>query len=332
MDGRHLKNECKKRECKKHECKKSEKKYESSESCKKICTPKFIYEYCRHNQCSTLSLTYVITTPNSDNSTYTCPDQIGQYITIIFTIKNDGSLNLRGPIMLYNSLSGTKIAGKNLAAGQSVDVVVSHRITQANCDSGSIFLTANTFINLDHCVMLVSQPVSITIENSTTSTTNFCCEAINQAIGSFNLQLAQLGIQAEASLDAAYPAPTGEDRFLLLVQTLGGISTEFGTALQQLMDKNCNSECCQFAAVALRDAAIGLASLASSAASAKNLLYTGLGTYPVVAPIPFNLAQVLAGIVGNDAYTLPPGSGLPIPPLPSGLAAQLNFILSTIQC
>lgn len=331
MDGRHQ-NDCKKRDCKKRECKKSEKKYESSESCEKICTPKFIYEYCRHNQCSSLSLTYIITAPNSDSPTYTCPGQIGQNITIIFTIKNDGSLNLRGPIMLYNSLSGTKVAGQKLAAGQSVDVVVSHRITQADCDSGSISLTANTFVNLDHCVILVSQPVSITIENITTSTTNFCCNAINEALGSFQMQLAAIGIQTQASLDAAFEAPTGVDRVILLAQTFGGIGAEFSAAIQQLIDKNCDSECCQYAAKSLQDTAIGIASLASSAATSKNIPYTGLGTYPVVGPIPFNLAQVLAGIVGNDAYTLPPGSGLPIPPVPSGLVSQLNLILSTIQC
>jgi hypothetical protein len=336
MSDRHPKNEYKNRVCKKHDCKNHDcknhdcKKSESTESCEQICTPKFIYKYCRHNKCSTLSLTYIITTPNSNNPpTFTCPDQIGQKITIIFTITNDGNLNLCGPIMLYNSLSCTKVAAKKLAAGQSVDVTVKHRITQADCDLGSISVTANAFVNLDNCVMLVSQPVSIKIANGTTTP---CCAAINQALGNFELQLASIGIQTQASLDAAFPPPTGMDRVILLAQTFGGIGTQFATAIQQLIDKNCDSECCQYAAKSLQDTAIGIASLASSAATTGNVPYTGLGTYPVVAPIPFNLAQVLAGIVGNDAFTLPPGSGLPIPPVPSGLVTQLNLILSTITC
>lgn len=310
MDGRHHnKNECKKAdckrdecrkvECKKDDCKKREKKCKSSssssssESCAKECVPRVVYEYCRKNQCSSLGLTYVVTGPNLDNpATYTCPEQIGQNINIAYTITNLGQLSLRGPIMLYNSLTGVnKVATKHLGAGQSVVVTTNHRITQADCQNSNISIVANAYVNLDNCVVLVSQPVSIVIGNGTVPETSTCCVALAQSLGAFEPRLAEIAATGSGQILINF-LPTGgaqaNARSLAAIGALNTLGPDFRTAIQGLVDAGCGGECCVATAEALLESQLGIASLIITAVSDPNIPDAALPT-------------VLAGLAAANA-------------------------------
>ena len=188
MDARHCKNknECKKPDFRKRECKKSEKKCKSSSSsddCKKrkkcksssssdckVCVPKVVYQICTKNGQQSLDVTFVVTTPNNDQPpTYTCPAQIGQKIYITYTITNTGTATIRAPVMLYSSITGvSKVTCKKLRAGQVVTVVVKKKITACDCRSlTGISGVANAYANMDkHCLVLVSQPIAIQIDQT----------------------------------------------------------------------------------------------------------------------------------------------------------------------
>lgn len=334
MDARHCrKNECRKPKCEKKECKKVEKCKSSSDSCEKTCVPKVVYQAQSKHGILSLGLTYAVVTPNVDG-TYTCPEQIGQNIAITYNITNTGTADIRAPVMLYSSISGVnKVACKRLGVAETVTVTLNHKITQSDCESlNGITGVANAYVNLKNCLVLVSQPVAIQINNNETVITNTCCQAISTALGTFELQLADISANGSAALAAAFPAPLGVTRTTLATLALNGVSLEFRAAITDLIAKNCSGPCCESAALALRDSALGIANLIATAAADANILYTGFGTYPLVAPIPANLALVLAGLVGNDAFVLPAGSGLPVPAVDGSLAAQLALILSTVVC
>ena len=342
MDGRHCKNiteckkaECKKADCKKKECKKEEKKCKSSSSssssCEKVCVPKVVYSACLKGGVATLGLSFVVDTPNHDQPpTYSCPAQQGQKISITYTITNTGNVTIRAPVMLYSSINGVnKVACKKLAAGQSVTVTLHHKITACDCKVlTGITGTANAYANLEKkCLVLVSQPVAIQIDNTAVvpPVAGTCCIAIDTALGSFEQQLAEVAAAGSAAIGANFlpiGGVVGITRTGLAVAAINGVADQFRAAINELIALNCNGPCCESTALALRDTAIGIANFIVSAAADANVPYPGTAT--------FNLAAVLAGLVGNDAF--PVGTPqLPVVPVAGSLSEQLALILS-IAC
>lgn len=158
---------------------------------------------------------------------------------------------------------------------------------------------------------------------------NPCCEAINRALGTFELQLADVAARGSAAIIAAgFPAPTAVDRSALATAAIAAVRIQFRAAITRLiaLSQECKNSCCQAAALALRDTAIGIANLIVVAAADPNI--------PLATALPapaFNLAFVLANLVGNAAF--PPATiGLPTPAVVGSLADSLNLILTTIIC
>lgn len=341
MDGRHCKitSECKKVECKKANCKKRECKKEktckssssSSSSCEEVCVPKVVYAACIKGGVATLGLTFVVDTPNHDQPpTYTCPTQQGQKIAITYTITNTGNVTIRAPVMLYSSITGVnKVACKKLRAGQSVTVTLRHKITSCDCKiTTGISGVANAYANLDkNCLVLVSQPVAIQINNGNVvppvGTT--CNVAINAALSTFEQQLAEVAAAGSAAVGTNFPPLGGVaaiTRTGLSAAALNAVADQFRVAIQELIALNCDGAGCESTALALRDSAIGIANFVVSAAADANVPYPGTAT--------FNLAAVLAGLVGNDAFPVDTPQ-LPAPAVTGSLADQLALILS-IAC
>jgi hypothetical protein len=169
MEHRCRKDKCKKpckKECKK-ECKKHKKcsSSSSSDGCN-ICAPKVVYEACVNGGIARLTLTAVVETPNLDNPpTFTCPGAIHKVIIIRYTITNTGTVAIKTPRYIYDSLTGVHKAGKcKLLVGQTDNVTVRHCISKCNCKTGNINIVANAYINFTQkCLVLVSQPIAITI-------------------------------------------------------------------------------------------------------------------------------------------------------------------------
>ena len=338
MDGRHCKiiteckkveckKECKKADCKKKECKKVEKKCESSssDSCEKVCVPKVVYAACLKGGVATLGLTFVVDTPNHDQPpTYNCPAQQGQKIAITYTITNTGNVTIRAPVMIYSSITGVnKVACKKLRAGQSVTVTVHHKISKCDCKVATgISGVANAYANLDKNIVLVSQPVAIQIDNNSVLPPNGCgAGAIDAAVASFETQLAEIASNGSAAVGAAFPPLGGAEaiaRSDVLNQALLGVSAQFTAAINELIAMNCGGS----AAAYLKDIALAAANTAVSYAVDANVPYPGTASH--------NLAALLAGIVGNDAF-LDDTPQLPDPAVPGYLANQLAMVLS-IAC
>ncbi len=327
MDARHCKKECKKPDCKKRECK-SEKKCKPEKKCKSssssecqtsCCVPKVVYQtLLKNGQTQSLGVTFTVTTPNLDG-TYTCPSQIGQRITISYTITNTGTAAIKVPVMLYSSITGvSKVTCKKLAAGQSVTVITRHKITSADCASTTgISGVANAYANLDkHCLVLVSQPIAIQINNNNV-VAGTCAQSIETALSAFQLQLADASAAAAIQINANFSPSDAITRTALLNSALISTSSQFTNALNVLLAKGCVS--CESAALSLQNTAIGYVNLNINSSVDTSVPYPGLPT--------FNLAYVLANLVGSAAFD-PLTPGLPVIPVAGSLSTQFALINS----
>jgi len=162
-------SECEKK-CvvKKHKkCKSSS---SSSKECEKICVPKVVYQACINGGVASLSITATVDTPNHDNPpTFTCPANIGQQISLTFTVTNTGNVVIRSPIYIYNSFTGVdKVTCSKLYPGQSRVITVQHKVSNCQCMPGNnISIVANAYTNIhNNCLILVSQPIAIQINQA----------------------------------------------------------------------------------------------------------------------------------------------------------------------
>lgn len=172
MEHHHCKKDKCKKPCKKEhkkECRKKHKKCSSSSSsdgCGNICAPRVVYEACVNGGIASLSIVAVVETPNLDNPpTFTCPGAIHKEIIIRYTVTNTGTVDIKSPRYIYDSLTGVHKAGKcKLRVGQTDNVTVRHCINKCNCKTGNINIVANAFVNFNKKnLVLVSQPIAITI-------------------------------------------------------------------------------------------------------------------------------------------------------------------------
>lgn len=163
---------------------------------------------------------------------------------------------------------------------------------------------------------------------------NLCCEAINRALGTFELQLADATARTSTAITAAFPpagSPTAVARNGLVITALMAIAQQFRAAIARLssLSEECNSPCCESAALALRDTAIGFANIVVTAGADPNIPLQLPAPAPPVGP--FNIAAILASIVGSAAF--PVGTpGLPTTPVTGTLADAFNAILATVDC
>ena len=162
---------------------------------------------------------------------------------------------------------------------------------------------------------------------------NFCCEAINNAIGSFQLQLSQIAARGSSAIQANFPAPSveGTARSALAYAALFSIDAQFRAAITRLIifTRKCEGICCESAANAIRDAALGSAFFVITVAADPNIPLQAPAPAPSVGP--FNVAGVLANLIGSAAFP-PTTPGLPITPTAGTLNETINLIFSNTDC
>lgn len=165
--------------------------------------------------------------------------------------------------------------------------------------------------------VLIPQPVKIP-----------CCVAINNAIGSFQVDLGQLLLANNTLISTLFPnAIVASGRTALTLAAIQSAAAQFRAAIARLiaLSERCDSPCCSSAAQALKDEAFGTVLLILAAAPNPSIPFPGTAT--------FGLAAVLVSFVGSATFPAgTPGVPAEIPTTLGTLNEALNLILSTIDC
>ena len=162
---------------------------------------------------------------------------------------------------------------------------------------------------------------------------NFCCEAINNAIGSFFLQLAQITAAGSAATLINFPPPSlaGTTRSCLASAALFSIGAQFRAAITRLiiLSRKCEGICCESAANAIRDAALGAAINVTTVTADGNIPLQTNPPNPAIGVC--NVAGLLASLIGSAAFP-PTTPGLPVIPTAGTLNDTINLIFTNTDC
>ena len=160
-----------------------------------------------------------------------------------------------------------------------------------------------------------------------------CCEAINNAIGTFQIQLAQITNSGSIAIQNNFPvvSPISITRSALGSAALFSIAAQFRAAITRLiiLSRKCDGICCESAANAIRDVALGFASLVTTVVADPNIPLQLPAPAPSVGP--FNIAGILASLVGSAAFP-PTTPGLPAVPVIGTLNDSINLIFDNTTC